>query len=109
MKTNDYADVAIKPPFLFLAALALGYVLTRYVPIGPGLASPNGLGLTVGLIFVAVGFALAIRAIQMFRRAGTHVAPGQPAAALVTAGLTASRGTPSISASYWFTSACRSC
>lgn len=86
MRTNDYADVAIKPPLLFLAALALGYVLTRYVPIGPGLASPNGLGLTVGLIFVAVGFALAIRAMQMFRRAGTHVAPGQPAAALVTAG-----------------------
>lgn len=44
MRTNDYAAVAIKPPLLFLAALALGYVLTRYVPIGPGLASPNGLG-----------------------------------------------------------------
>lgn len=86
MKTNDCANVAIKPPILFLGALALGYVLTRYLPIGPGLASPNGLGLTVGLIFVTIGFVLALRAVQMFRRAGTHVAPGQPATALVTAG-----------------------
>jgi protein-S-isoprenylcysteine O-methyltransferase Ste14 len=86
MNTNDGANVAIKPPVLFAGALALGYLLTRYVPIGPGLASPNGLGLAVGLIFVGVGFALALRAVQMFRRAGTHVAPGQPATALVTEG-----------------------
>lgn len=86
MKKNDYAEVAVKPPILFSGALALGYLLTRYVPIGPGLAKPNGLGLTVGLIFVAAGFGLALRTVQMFRRAGTHVAPGQPATALVTAG-----------------------
>lgn len=86
MKMNDCADVAIKPAVLFLGGLGLGYVLSRYVPIGPGLASPNGLGLTVGLIFVAVGFALAARAIQMFRRAGTNVAPDASVTALVTAG-----------------------
>ncbi len=105
MRTNDYADVAVKPPLLFLAALALGYVLTR----GPGLASPNGLGLTVGLIFVAVGFALAIRAMQMFRRAGTHVAPGQPAAALVTAGPYRFTRNPIYIASCWSISVYRSC
>lgn len=86
MQTKDYAEVAIKPPILFLGALAAGYVLSRYFPIGPGLALPNALGLAVGLIFVAVGFALAIRAVQMFRRAGTNVVPGEPATALVTAG-----------------------
>lgn len=86
MRNRDYADVVVKPPILFLGALALGCALTRYLPIGPGLASPNGLALAVGLIFIAAGFALTFRAIQMFRRADTHVAPGEPATALVTAG-----------------------
>jgi protein-S-isoprenylcysteine O-methyltransferase Ste14 len=86
MRTNDYADVTVKPPLLFGAALALGYVLSLYWPLGPGLASPNALALTVGLLFIVLGFALAIRAFQMFRRAGTHVVPGEPATALVTAG-----------------------
>ncbi len=86
MRESDCADVVIKPPLLFLAALGLGYLLSRYLPVGPGLASPNALALTVGLIFVAVGFALAIRSVQMFRRAGTHVVPGEPATALVMTG-----------------------
>ena len=86
MRESDCADVVIKPPLLFLAALGLGYLLSRYLPIGPGLAKPNALGLTVGLIFIALGFALAIRSVQMFRRAGTHVVPGEPATALVMTG-----------------------
>ena len=86
MRESDCADVVIKPPLLFLGALGLGYLLSRYLPVGPGLASPNALCLTVGLIFVAVGFALAIRSVQMFRRAGTHVVPGEPATALVMTG-----------------------
>jgi protein-S-isoprenylcysteine O-methyltransferase Ste14 len=86
MRTTDYADVAVKPPLLFLAALVLGYLLSRYLPIGPGLAKPNALGLTVGLIFVGLGFALAVFSVRAFRRAGTNVVPGQPATALVTTG-----------------------
>jgi len=86
MRTTDYADVAVKPPLLFLGALLLGYFLSRYAPIGPGLAKPNALGLTVGIVFIALGFALAVRSVQFFRRAGTYVAPGQPATALVAAG-----------------------
>jgi len=86
MRTTDYADVTVKPPLLFGGALALGYVLSLYFPLGPGLASPNALALTVGIVLVALGFALAIRSVQMFRRAGTNVVPGEPATALVTAG-----------------------
>jgi protein-S-isoprenylcysteine O-methyltransferase Ste14 len=86
MRTTDYADVAVRPPLLFGGALALGYVLSRYLPLGPGLASPNALAVTVGLVFIVGGFALAIRSVQMFRRAGTNVVPGQQATALVTAG-----------------------
>lgn len=86
-KAPDYADVVVKPPILFLAALALGYALTRYVPIGPGLASSNGKALTVGLIFVVVGFVLAVFAARGFRLAGTSVIPGEPASALMTTGI----------------------
>lgn len=87
MRQKDYADVAVKPPILFLAALALGYVLTRYFPIGPGLASPNGKALTVGLIFVIVGLVIAVFAGRRFRIAGTSVMPGEPATALVKVGM----------------------
>jgi protein-S-isoprenylcysteine O-methyltransferase Ste14 len=86
MSMPDYADVAIKPPLLFLGALALGCLLTVLLPIGPGLASPNGLALTVGSIFIALGFALALFSAWAFHRAGTNVVPGQPATALVTTG-----------------------
>jgi protein-S-isoprenylcysteine O-methyltransferase Ste14 len=86
MRTTGYADVAVKPPLLFGGALALGYVLSLYFPLGPGLAQANALALTVGITFIALGFALAIRSVQMFRRAGTNVVPGEPATALVTAG-----------------------
>jgi len=86
MRTTDFADVAVKPPLLFGGALALGYVLSLYFPLGPGLAQANALALTVGITFIALGFALTIRSVQMFRRAGTNVVPGEPASALVTAG-----------------------
>jgi protein-S-isoprenylcysteine O-methyltransferase Ste14 len=86
MMTDDHADVAIKPPFLFLGALALGCLLSLVIPIGPRLASPNGSALAVGLTFVALGFALAAFSARAFHRAGTEVVPGRPANVLVTTG-----------------------
>jgi protein-S-isoprenylcysteine O-methyltransferase Ste14 len=86
MRTTDYADVTVKPPLLFGGALALGYVLSLYWPLGPGLVSPNALVVTVRLAFIAGGFALAIFSVRAFRRAGTNVVPVQPATALVTTG-----------------------
>jgi protein-S-isoprenylcysteine O-methyltransferase Ste14 len=86
MMTDDPADVAIKPPFLFLGALALGCLLSLVIQIGPRLASPNGNALAVGLTFVALGFALAAFSARAFHRAGTEIVPGRPANALVTTG-----------------------
>lgn len=86
MKTNDGADVAIKPPILFLAALGLGYVLSLYLPLGPGLSSANGLAVFVGLLFVVLGLLLTFFPARRFRRAGTSVVPGQPSTVLVTEG-----------------------
>ena len=84
--TADHAEVAIKPPLLFLGALALGALLSLVIPLGPRLASPNGLALTVGLTFVAIGFALAALSVRNFRLAGTSVVPGEPSTALVVTG-----------------------
>ena len=86
MTATDRVEVAIKPPFLFMAALALGAVLSLIIPVGPRLASPNGLALMVGLTFVAIGFALAAFSVRNFRRAGTTVVPGEPSTALVVTG-----------------------
>ncbi len=73
---NDHADVAIRPPLLFLGALALGSLLSSALPLGTRLASPNGLALTVGLVFVTIGLLLAALAANRFRLAGTPVPVG---------------------------------
>jgi protein-S-isoprenylcysteine O-methyltransferase Ste14 len=86
MTETDHAEVVIKPPLLFLGALALGCLLSLVIPIGPGLASANRTALLAGLAFVVVGFALAGVSARAFHRAGTHVVPGRPAMALVTTG-----------------------
>lgn len=83
---TDRAEVAIKPPFLFMGALMLGALLSLVIPLGPRLASPNGQALAVGVTFVAIGFALAAFSVRSFRRAGTSVVPGEPSTALVVTG-----------------------
>jgi protein-S-isoprenylcysteine O-methyltransferase Ste14 len=84
--TIEAADVAIKPPFLFLGGLALGCLLSLVVPLGPGLGQANALALVVGLTFVLLGIALAALAVRRFRLAGTSVVPGEPSTSLVVVG-----------------------
>src|SRR6187455_2807854 len=86
MSTTDHVDVAIKPPFLFLGALAIGCLLSLVLPIGPGLGSANRIALAAGLAFVLVGFALAAWSARAFQLAGTSVVPGEPSTALVISG-----------------------
>jgi protein-S-isoprenylcysteine O-methyltransferase Ste14 len=86
MSQPDFADVAVKPPLLFLGAVAAGLLLSLALPIGPDLGSANELAVTVGLILVALGFALAAFSVRTFSRAGADVVPGHPATTLVTHG-----------------------
>jgi protein-S-isoprenylcysteine O-methyltransferase Ste14 len=86
MSQPDFADVAVKPPLLFLGAVAAGLLLSLALPIGPGLGSANELAITVGLILVVLGFALAVFSVRTFTRAGADVVPGHPATTLVTHG-----------------------
>ncbi|MCJ7597759.1 MAG: isoprenylcysteine carboxylmethyltransferase family protein, partial [Methyloceanibacter sp.] len=75
-----------KPPLLFFGAVVVGLLLSLALPIGPGLGSANGLAVTVGLIFIVIGFALAAFSVRTFSRAGADVVPGRPATTLVTKG-----------------------
>jgi protein-S-isoprenylcysteine O-methyltransferase Ste14 len=86
MDQPDYADVAVKPPLLFLAAVAIGLLLSFTLPIGPALGSANGRAALVGLIFVVLGFVLAAFSVRTFTRAGADIVPGNPATVLVTHG-----------------------
>jgi protein-S-isoprenylcysteine O-methyltransferase Ste14 len=86
MNGQDHADVAVRPPLLFLGALVLGCLLSLVLPLGTRLASANGLALAVGSTFVVLGLVLAVLAARRFRMAGTSVPTQQPTAALVTVG-----------------------
>jgi protein-S-isoprenylcysteine O-methyltransferase Ste14 len=76
---RDYADVVVKPPFLFGGALLLGSLLSWLIPFGPGLGSANGRALAAGGAFVVVGLALGLRAVWVLRRAGTTEQIGEGA------------------------------
>ena len=83
---QDFADVVVKPPILFLGAIVLGCLLSWIVPLGPGLASANALALAVGGALAAVGLALFVVPVREFRRAGTSLVPGEPSTVLLDRG-----------------------
>jgi protein-S-isoprenylcysteine O-methyltransferase Ste14 len=83
---QDYADVVVKPPALFLGAILLGCLLSWIVPLGPGLGSANMRALAAGGMLALVGLALSVVSVREFRRAGTSVVPGEPSTALLESG-----------------------
>jgi protein-S-isoprenylcysteine O-methyltransferase Ste14 len=83
---QDYADVVVKPPALFLGAILLGCLLSWIVPLGPGLGSANMRALAAGGMLALVGLALFVVSVREFRRAGTSVVPGEPSTALLESG-----------------------
>ena len=83
---QDYADVVVKPPTLFLGAIVLGCLLSWIVPLGPGLGSANGRALAAGGALALVGLALFMMSLRQFRLAGTSVAPGEPSTVLLDRG-----------------------
>ena len=83
---QDYADVVIKPPILFLGAIVLGCLLSWLVPLGPGLFSGNTRALGVGGGFALIGFGLFVLSVRRFFQAGTSLVPGEPSTVLLDAG-----------------------
>jgi protein-S-isoprenylcysteine O-methyltransferase Ste14 len=83
---QDYADVVVKPPLLFLGAILLGCLLSWLVPIGPGLFSANARALGAGGGFALIGLALFAFSVRQFSRAGTSLIPGEPSTVLLDVG-----------------------
>lgn len=84
--TTDKAGVIAPPPLLFAGAVAIGLALHHWVvPIAFGLAP--GIRYTSGGLLIVLALGIALSAIRMFGKAGTHVEPWKPATALVTGGI----------------------
>jgi protein-S-isoprenylcysteine O-methyltransferase Ste14 len=84
--TTDKAGVIAPPPLLFAGAVAIGLALHHWVfPIGFGL--PPGIRYASGGLLIVAALAIALSAIRLFGKAGTHVEPWKPSTALVTGGV----------------------
>lgn len=81
------AGVVVRPPFLFLAALLLGSVLDRLLPLPFAVPKPDLLHWTVAGGPILIGSTLAAAGIRNFSRARTPVPTNEPVRALVTTGI----------------------
>ena len=72
----------INPPHYFLISLVAMLVLSRL----PGALLLPGRWNWLGLVPIVAGIALAVRASQLFARAGTNIVPLTQSSALVTDG-----------------------
>jgi protein-S-isoprenylcysteine O-methyltransferase Ste14 len=79
------AGVIARPPLLFLAALLLGFVSDRLLPL-PGPRTDLVHWIIAGSL-ILIGLALAAAGIRNFSRAGTPVPTNEPTRALVTTGI----------------------
>jgi protein-S-isoprenylcysteine O-methyltransferase Ste14 len=87
-EARDNAGVIAPPPLLALAVVVLGLALDWLLPayaLALLLSWPVRIG--VGVVFIAIGIALAILAVRGFRSAGTNPEPWKPSAALVMDGV----------------------
>ena len=79
--------VIARPPFLFLAALLLGFVLDRLLPLSFAVPGGDLVHWVVGGSLILIGLGLAAAGIGNFSRAATPVPTNQPTRALVTSGI----------------------
>jgi protein-S-isoprenylcysteine O-methyltransferase Ste14 len=81
------AGVIARPPFLFLAALLLGFVSDRLLPLPFPVPSIDPVHWIIAGFLILVGLALAAAGIRNFSRAGTPVPTNEPTRALATTGI----------------------
>jgi protein-S-isoprenylcysteine O-methyltransferase Ste14 len=80
---RDSAGVIAPPPLIYLAGLAIGFVLEALLPSA---SVPDAVAWPVGVGLILAGLALAASFIAAFRRAHTPVDPYEPTSAIVTTG-----------------------
>jgi protein-S-isoprenylcysteine O-methyltransferase Ste14 len=79
----DHPDVRIPPPLIYVAGLALGFLLEREFPV---LVLRNIPSRGAALVCVAVWAILTVWSIGLFRGARTSMIPIKPTTALVVSG-----------------------
>lgn len=79
----DAPNVKIIPPLVYLAGLAIGLVVSIWVPTN---IVPNSPAWALGGILIACGAMLAGSAILRFKSVGTTVRPDQASSTLVIVG-----------------------
>lgn len=81
------ASVVVRPPLLFLAALLLGALLDRFLPLAFPVSVIDPFHWVLGGSLIAGGLALFAAGIRNFGQAGTPVPTNQPTIGLVTTGV----------------------
>ena len=81
------AGVIARPPLLFLAALLLGFVSDRLLPLPLPVPRIDLVHWIIAGSLILIGLALAAAGIRNFPRAGTPVPTNEPTRALVTTGI----------------------
>jgi protein-S-isoprenylcysteine O-methyltransferase Ste14 len=81
------AGVIARPPLLFLAALLIGFVLDRLLPLPFAVPEAGLVRWIIGGCLVLIGLALATAGIRNFLGAGTPVPTNEPTRTLVTTGI----------------------
>lgn len=87
MSNEPLANAGVKfpPPFIYLIGLAIGYGLSKWMPLR--LASPEPRWMfDLGIALVLAGFLFALWGIVTFTRHDTAIIPNHPASLVVTAG-----------------------
>jgi protein-S-isoprenylcysteine O-methyltransferase Ste14 len=81
------AGVIARPPLIFLAALLLGFVWDRLLPLRFPVPGIDLVYWIIGGSLILIGLALAVAGVRNFSRAGTPVPGNKPTRALVTTGI----------------------
>lgn len=80
--SKDSPKIISFPPLVFLAALAIGWLVNWVFPV---FRLPDPIPIAGGILIVA-GVALGLWGVRTMHRAGTAVRPRRPVTALVTDG-----------------------
>jgi protein-S-isoprenylcysteine O-methyltransferase Ste14 len=83
MNSTDTAGVVAPPPLIFLAGLAIGFVLEALLP---GADLPALVQWGAGGLLVVAGLGLLLWFNTLFSRANTAVEPWKPTTTIVTTG-----------------------
>lgn len=73
----------VRPPLVYLAAIALGLVINALWPVP---LAPRSIGTPVGTLLTLVAVTLFLSAVRTFRRAGTPLPGNRPATTIVRTG-----------------------